>query len=155
MDVSCEQVHAYHDGELSPEQRGGFEAHLGDCPQCQQTLAELKGLSNRFAQVPLAELSPRTMSRMYGAFHAARAHQERGVRRLSAWMTAAAAAVLVFAFVRHPASIRTSDDQLVTTSGWPEMVAVMPPLEPRNGSTAELVQFAQWTASDLSNGETR
>jgi anti-sigma factor RsiW len=155
MNMNCEQVHAYHDGELSPEQRAAFEAHSRSCPQCQQTLAELKGLSNLFDQVPLAELSPRTMSRMYGAFHAARAQQERGVRKLSAWMTAAAAAVLAFAFVRHPAAIRPSDDAPGQTSGWPEMVAVMPPLEPRNGSTAELVQFAQWSANDLSNGETR
>jgi anti-sigma factor RsiW len=155
MCPNCEQVHAYYDGELAAEQRAAFELHLQACPECQASLNELRQLSSLFAQIPLSEVPQRAMGRMYGSFHAARARQDRGVRRLAGWMTAAAAAVLVIASIRNPTSLTQPDDPPSLTGAWPEMVAVMPPLEPGYGSNAELVQFAQWTASDLSVGETQ
>jgi anti-sigma factor RsiW len=155
MSSNCDQVHAYHDGELTGEQRAAFESHLSGCRGCQQLLSELKALSSLFGQASLAELPPRAMGRMYGSFHAAAAQRERGVRRLAGWMTAAAAAVLALAFVRNPTLLRPADEQPTPAAGWSELVAVMPPLEPGEGSNAELVRFAQWTAGDLSAGETR
>jgi anti-sigma factor RsiW len=153
MCPNLDQVHAYHDGELSQEQRAAFEAHLQTCRECHALLDELNRLTRLLAQVSLAELPPRAMGRLYGAFNASRVQQDRGVRKLAGWMTAAAAAVLAVAFVRHPNVTKPPDEQPAGT--WPEMVAVMPPLQPSNGSNAELVQFAQWTASDLSIGDSR
>jgi anti-sigma factor RsiW len=155
MCPTSEQVHAYHDGELPSAQRAAFEAHLASCRECQALLEQLGQLTKLFAQAPLAELPQRALGRMYGSFHAARARQEQSVRRLAGWMTAAAAAILVLVSIRNPTAITQRDSAPTPTGGWAELVAVMPPLEPSNGSTAELVQFAQWSASDLSIGETQ
>ena len=119
-------------------------------------LDELNGLTQMFAQVPLAEMSPRASGRMYGAFHAARAARDRGVRHLAGWLTAAAAAILVMVGLRPGTSPRDNETPTVVASNWGvETVAVMPPLEPRNGANSELVQFAQWMASDLGDDQTQ
>jgi len=40
-------LHAYLDGELSPVERAGVEAHLGACGACRERLAEERGLIER------------------------------------------------------------------------------------------------------------
>jgi hypothetical protein len=52
---------AYVMGALSATDRDAFEAHLVDCPQCAQSVAELSGVTERLAMVPLARvLHPET-----------------------------------------------------------------------------------------------
>lgn len=45
-DTFREWLGAYADAELSPERAAWVEAHLGDCPECQQALDELYALSS-------------------------------------------------------------------------------------------------------------
>jgi anti-sigma factor RsiW len=147
--MMCEkaaQIHAYHDDALRPEQRGEVEAHLASCGECRALLADLQKLSGMFASVEFAQMPPRTMNKMYGAWHAAKARQERGVRRLAGWMTAAAAAILLF--VPLHAMLQTKTDQSVTAAD--EAVAFVPPTSPRDDANSDLVQVAQWMANDLS-----
>src|SRR5262245_57988046 len=150
------QVHAYHDGELPSEQRAAFEAHLNTCAECRELLAELKGLTQMCAAVPLAEMSPRAMGRMYGSWNAARAAGERGIRQFASLMTAAAAVVLVMVSLRNstPSGNVSNPPGDDSSSGWVETVAVMPPLDPKHGSNAQMVQLAEWMASDLSSDQT-
>src|SRR5215831_19396515 len=96
--MSCDQmtqIHAYHDGDLSPAQRAQVEAHLLVCSQCRELLEDLQRLSHMIATVPLPELPARALNRMYGSWWASAQVRDRGVRRLAGWLTAAAAAILV------------------------------------------------------------
>ncbi|HEY7087374.1 MAG TPA: zf-HC2 domain-containing protein [Tepidisphaeraceae bacterium] len=151
------QVHAYHDGELPSEQRVVFEAHLATCAECRELLAELKGLTHIFAEVPLAQMSPRAMGRMYGSWNAAKAAGERGIRQLASLLTAAAAVVLVMVSLRNstPSGTVNIPSEDPASTGWVETVAVMPPLDPKHGSNARMVQLAEWMASDLSSDQTQ
>lgn len=50
--VDCEnrvRLDAYHDGELSPAERSGVEAHLRGCPSCAAELAAIRRVSGAFA----------------------------------------------------------------------------------------------------------
>ena len=47
---------AYVMGALSAEERQAFEAHLVDCPQCAESVAELSGLTDQLDKVPLARV---------------------------------------------------------------------------------------------------
>ncbi|RKG77939.1 zf-HC2 domain-containing protein, partial [Corallococcus exercitus] len=40
MSVSCEQLAAFVDGELAPEEAEAFQAHLADCAECQAALED-------------------------------------------------------------------------------------------------------------------
>lgn len=147
-----DQLDAYYDGELTPGQRAEFEAHLHACPECRQVLADMQSLSRALHEVALPEMPARAMSRFHGSWHMARQERERGVRRLASWMTAAAAAVLVLVMVRSPDQRSEVAEVNNTGTAWVETVAFMPPVEHREGNSAELVQIAQWMASDLSTG---
>ena len=51
------RLDAYHDGELSPPERSGVEAHLRGCPACAAELAAIRGMSAAFADAPRRESS--------------------------------------------------------------------------------------------------
>src|SRR5262249_11419393 len=142
------QIHAYHDGDLSPEARKALEKHLELCAECRELLAELQNLSQMFATVPLPEMPPRALNRMYGAWWPTAQVRDRGVRGLAGWLTAAAAAVLVIVPTFSPS--RTADYEPASSGAWQETIAFIPPAGPRDDSNAELVQVAQWLANDLS-----
>jgi hypothetical protein len=58
--------------------------------------------------------------------------------------------------LRPGTASRDNDTPTVVASNWGvETVAVMPPLEPRHGANSDLVQFAQWIASDLGDDQTQ
>ena len=143
------QIHAYHDGELSPEQRSAVEAHLNECPACGELLADLRRVSAVIASAPMENISPIAMARLQRSFHVAR---DRGVLRVASWLTATAAAVLLgMLFVW---SESTSNVTTVVSSGasW-QTVAVMPPADGLDEPIPDLVLAAQWMANDLSPGE--
>ena len=154
--MSCErfeQVHAYHDDALAAPERVAIEAHLESCAHCRALLADLRGLSNLIAAAPLTAMSPEAMERLSKSWRAAR---DRGLLRITSWLTAAAAAVLVGALLFVPERNGTGNPTIANSNGtdasaW-ETAAVMPPLEV-DESVPEIVALATWMANDLSLGE--
>ncbi len=145
------QVHAYHDDALAPSARGELEAHLDACPGCRALLADLRSLSNLISAAPLAAMSPETMTRLSNSGRTAR---DRGVLRITSWLTAAAAAILIGALLLIP-DRNAAPNPIVATSttstgeaAW-ETIAVMPPME-IDENVPELIVLAQWMANDLS-----
>jgi anti-sigma-K factor RskA len=107
--VTCEHAHdvaAYALGTLDPDDRARLEAHLPDCPECQEVLASVAGLPPMLALVPrdtfradgTAEQEhsvERPSEAMYERLLAAAVTRRRSRRRLA--LTAAAAALVVAA----------------------------------------------------------
>jgi anti-sigma factor RsiW len=151
--MSCEnsaQVHAYHDGDLSEEQRASLEAHLAVCAECRELLEDLQRLSAMFATVPLPEMPPRAINKMYGSYWAARQKQDRGIRLLAEWLTAAAAVVLLVAQIgTSPVTTRPE----AAETAWVDTIAFIPPSEPRDNPNSQLMQVAQFMATDLELAE--
>ena len=50
-------VSAYRDGELAPEDRARVEAHLAQCPECAQVLADYRRMGEALKQLPRREPS--------------------------------------------------------------------------------------------------
>jgi hypothetical protein len=98
---------------------------------------------------PVAEMPDRAISRFNGAWHVAR---DRGVMRITSWLTAAAAALLVGALLTNPPQPPAATP---ARPGIWEAMAVMPPAEAQGETNSDLVQVAQWMADDLSYGERR
>jgi anti-sigma factor RsiW len=152
------QVHAYHDGELTDDaQRAQVEAHLAACHPCAELLGELRSLSSLLAEVPLpAEADAAPMSRYYGAFHKAQGQMQRGVLRLSGWMTTAAAAVIAVTLLRTPPPPQEMPmSPSASASALPiwQQLAVTPPAESEGErANGELVYVAQFMADDLAVG---
>src|SRR4051812_45379020 len=128
--MSCDraaQVHAYHDRQLGPAAREAFELHLESCRDCAALLRELRAISRIVAAAPLPVASAKTNERLYAAWHLA---QQRGVLRISSWLTGAAAAVLVGALLLTPKGNTSSDPGGVSSAqqgGVWEATALMPP----------------------------
>ena len=51
MDKWTDRLSEYIDGELTPSERDALEAHLMTCPECGQTLQELRAVVTRAGQV--------------------------------------------------------------------------------------------------------
>ncbi len=148
--TSCDKtiwVQRYHDGELFGAERAATEAHLRDCGECQQTLADLQRLSFLIAAAPLAEMSDDAMDRLR-AYRPAY-DDEQGLLRIASWLTAAAAAVLIAALLFDPGDASDGNNQPAV---W-ETLAVMTPASVQDDDNAELLTAAQWMADDLSIGE--
>lgn len=137
------EVHAYHDGELTGEQRAALEGHLLQCDECRTLLRDLERLSGMLTSAPLPEPRAQTGWNTHQAWRSA---GEQGVRRMAGWMTAAAAAVLLVAWVGWP----THYTEPTYAGGLWEAAAVLPLSEPQGETDAELVQLASWFAHDLS-----
>src|SRR4051812_18269813 len=96
--MTCEraaQVHAYHDGECSPEVRVAIESHLADCEECTALLGDLRRMSQVVARAPLAAMPVGLPDRVERRAWARAG--DRTVLRIASWLTAAAAAVLIAA----------------------------------------------------------
>jgi anti-sigma factor RsiW len=143
------QVHAYHDGELPPAERAAAEAHIAACEPCSSLLNDLREISRRIGLAPLPEVAAVGFERLYDTWHAAR---ERGVLRITRWLTAAAAAILVGSLLVLPSDKTNKSNDLATAtpSNW-EPVALMAPVveDPATTRGEELVEVAQWMADDL------
>ena len=154
--MSCDreaEVHAYHDRQLGPAAREAFELHLESCSECAALLGELRAISQAIADAPLPIVAGAQLNqRLYDAWYVA---QQRGVLRMSSWLTGAAAAVLVGALLLTPKGNTSIDNTGVATNAqqqqatW-EATALMPPPERAGDRPDEYVELAQWIASDLS-----
>jgi len=78
--MSCENfqylITGYLDDELSAEQRQSLDAHLADCPQCRQELAELKELKEGLAMMKFKEPGDAELERYW---HGIYNRLERGI----------------------------------------------------------------------------
>jgi len=55
-DLMCEQLAAYIEGDLTPDEQARAEQHLSECETCAEALVELRAIAGEAAQLPL--LSP-------------------------------------------------------------------------------------------------
>ena len=142
------QVHAYHDDALAASERAALESHLESCADCRSLLSDLRSLSNLIASAPLTAMSPEAMSRLNNTW------RDRGLLRITSWLTAAAAAVLIGTLLMFHDRTSTTNTTIATTSSesaaW-DTVAVMPPIN-EDENVPEIVALATWMANDLSYG---
>lgn len=144
--MACEkyaQVHAYHDGELPAEEVAAVEAHIRECADCRELLGELRRLHTLIYAAPMAEWSAHAAQRV--ADKTWHREQDRGVLRITAWMTGLAAAILVATTLFWPANAH--NEIAVSAASW-QVAAVMPPADP-DEPVSEVVLAAQWMANDL------
>jgi anti-sigma factor RsiW len=147
--MSCEknsQVQALYDGELPLAQRLDVEAHLRQCADCAALLTDLKRMSQFISTAPFAPMPAETRKRVQQAWWAAQS--ERGVLRVAELMTGLAAAVLIGAMIFWPTTRKQNTTAVVPTN-W-QTAAVMPPGGADDEPVADVVELAQWMASDLS-----
>lgn len=83
-----DQLSAYLDGTLTPEEAAAVASHLAECAECRGTMDDLQAVRNLLGSVshraPHPSLLPRTLAGLGGATH----------RRVTPWwMVAAGAAV--------------------------------------------------------------
>ncbi len=147
--MSCEYaqlVQACHDRQLSSEQAAEVGAHLRECGECRELVAELEHLSRLIATAPLAEIPPAAMQRLEQSYWARRG--DRGVLRLAECMTGLAAAVLIGVMMFS----RTTQPEPPVRTASLETAALMPPPESRDdaSSPSDVVVLAEWMANDLS-----
>lgn len=163
MQCNLEQLHRYHDGELDATASREVEAHLSECRLCQEAMGELRGLSSIVAMTLMPAVDAARLDAI--AQSAWASSTERGVRRLAGWITAAAAAVMLFAMVDFPARPAGEGGSVVQSTSmtavsfasadW-EQAAVTPVgVASLNGEEGnrDLMQFAQWMVTDLGVGE--
>src|SRR6187551_798420 len=109
--MSCDraaQVQAYHDRQLGPAAREAFELHVENCSECAALLGELRAISQAIADAPLPIVAGAQLNqRLYDAWYVA---QQRGVLRMSSWLTGAAAAVLIGALLLTPKGNTSTDN---------------------------------------------
>jgi len=87
------ELHAYHDGELSLEERRTFEGHLAKCPRCARELVQIRSVSNLVAASSIPDIPPETLCRLHRRLDDAK---ENGILRLGEWLAAAALTLLLF-----------------------------------------------------------
>ena len=109
-----DQVHAFADGELSPEEADTFRVHLGTCAHCQaelEDILQLQALGGRLAETPQAEVPQPSVRTRQGGSHSWDAAPSRAFR--PAWnrrrnlvaavaLTGSLAAVLALGVFRAP-----------------------------------------------------
>jgi anti-sigma factor RsiW len=135
------RVSAYHDGEMTPDERRAFEEHLARCAECGRALEELRRLSGVLAAFQTPPLTPDAMTRLR---RTATAATERTVVRLAERLMAAAAAVLIVSMGWALAGPGRTP-RITATAAW-EWAAVSPGM----ATTSEPQQIAQWIVNDLS-----
>lgn len=144
------ELGAYYDDHLTPERRTAFERHLPDCLPCTEELRAFRNLSRLLATQPTLFLSDHARRRLY---FAARNAAVPGILRLVKTLTAAAAAILVFASFQliwtHPVSAPTP----AMPAAWEQaaMVGDLPTDATADASSDRGdLRFASWIDDDLS-----
>ena len=165
MACDFEQLQRYHDGELDAATSSAVEAHVAACDHCREQLAVLRSMSTWFASASLPGVDHSRLDRIAtAAWHAS---DESGLRKLATWITAAAASIMLLAMLNLTSSSSSTDSTSsvatnvatapsyasmpVSSAEW-ERAAVTPistaTLSADEGNR-DLVQFAQWMATDL------
>jgi anti-sigma factor RsiW len=139
----AKRLTAYHDDELSPEERREVEAHLARCEACARELAELRALSGVLAGAKEPVVPDGMVGRVRGRLE--RAAQPEIVRLCRRVALAAAAVLVVCA-----AWLWQSGDGAApgaAPAAW-EVAAVT--LDEALAQEGQAGTFAVWMVSDLS-----
>ena len=147
--MSCNKaadIHRYYDNELAPGERQQVEEHFGQCEECRRLFQELCCLSRLLGRAARAEAPSDLMVELRQSTESVR---NRTIIRLAGWLTAAAAALLLGAWVTWPAS----DEDVATFAGlrsW-EIRAVTPTADPQDEAILDGTLIAEWTANEFSS----
>jgi anti-sigma factor RsiW len=81
-DMVCQEtvelVTDYLEGALSQAQRRRFEAHLADCPDCPEYLAQIRAVIALAGSITPDDLSPRMRGEFISLYRRWQADEERG-----------------------------------------------------------------------------
>lgn len=142
---ACERLRqsgAYHDGELSGQERRSFETHLAGCEQCRAECAQLAALSRLMAAARIPDMSPETLARLRENAVSA---PDRVVLRLAERLIGVAATLAVAAFGWLAAG-PGSNESLATDAGWLEAAVTSTDAET---VSSDMEQVTQWMAQEL------
>ncbi len=137
-------LHRFQDDELSPLDRQTVAEHLRACDACATKLQHMSQLSDLLRSAPLPLPA---MSAILKWQRNTRLLQDRSIRRLASWMTAAASILLVASLY---VSTSTQAQAMPTLHDW-EAAVIGIDIEP--GATDQAT--AQWMLTDLTHAPAR
>lgn len=151
MATTCDQlhlIHAYHDGELSPERAGEVESHMRGCAVCEAELASLRAMSLRLRAIALPAMPVDLPARVRAKFADV---PDGAALRLASWLTAAAAMVIAASLVWLGAgSNPTSATKAGPMVAWERAAISDNQRITQTSSLGEEFQLAQELVDDLS-----
>jgi len=148
--TNCEYtplIHLYYDGELPAERAAAAEAHLAGCPACAAELASLRNLSAQLRFAPLPAAPAGLAARVHR--HVAQA-ADSGALRLTWWLTAAAALVLVTCLVRLEQAPGGTAGLDSAAADWVPAATLGVMNATHTPALSEEHQVARWMVADLS-----
>ena len=143
---ACEhgrRLDAYHDGEMSPEERRRFEVHLRECPACADELERLRALSRILTSASRPAVPKETLARVHRRVGRSR---DRVPVRLVEALTAAAAVVLMVCGWWLWRSGPASDVRTQPAAPWETVALRVRAEEPTGGRS---LMFTAWLVEDL------
>ena len=93
--MNREQLSAYQDGELSPQEVAPVEAHLSDCAECRALLVEMKAVGEALGALPTIEPSRGFAAGVMQTTRARRRRRKVVVQRLVGYAVAASIVLVV------------------------------------------------------------
>ena len=147
---ACERevsVGPYHDGELSPDAREEFEAHLATCATCAAELERVRGVARWLEPLRRPALTGAEKDELARAAVRAAAGEEEARRqrmtllpgravRWARWVTAAAAALFLFSVIQLFRAQHGSPDGTDAGNGTVIRTNEQGPTPPRRSSPA-------------------
>ncbi|MBC7784740.1 MAG: zf-HC2 domain-containing protein [Burkholderiales bacterium] len=137
---SQQDLQQLYDGELPSDQIASVQSHVEVCPACTAALAELRMISDLVRSAPLPEPALLAIQRWQRTLSSV---QERSVRRLASWMTAAASVVLAVSL--YASLSNQARASAITLAEWETAVIGID----ADATTSDQAT-AQWIATDLS-----
>ncbi len=136
------KLNAYHDSELSDEERHKLEEHIQACPHCTREIERLQKLSELFKSVPIPDIPEETLVCLHQSL---RSRQGKGIVRFVEMLTAAAVLILLVGSVLN---LRMEPGKEVYDSDWEE-TAVTLQMDVSSTESPE-IQLTEWLVANLS-----
>ncbi|MCE5280123.1 MAG: zf-HC2 domain-containing protein [Planctomycetaceae bacterium] len=137
-----ERAGAYHDGEMTPQARADFEAHLAACESCSRQLGRLQQLTALLQGVQAPAVEEQLIERLHA--HVDTLPQIGAVRRLAQALAATAAGIIVVCTV---ALAQGNGARGETPAAWEADALTPPTTEAAQAPTEDAT--AAWVLRDL------